>query len=360
MAHMVVTTQLASKVTSVCSHGAGVGVANATGRRSHAVRPRAGYGTVGTRATSRKPGLPARRRYLSAVPLATRPGEAKGGRRPLPARASASPLPLAATSLNAVSHSPVLPAAVLVAGLTFLLTRDATTRGVDAADARAGLARPLLAEMAGTAYLTFGVAVVAEAARAFAGGAVVRTLVVALGHLLLVPLLVYATGPVSGGHLNPMVTLAAVFRGLITLPRGLFYIAAQTVGGVLGAAAIYLLTGVTGLGVVSVAAVPTGVALLAETLFSFFMLAGIDVVAADPTKGKTFGPVLAPIMVGLVVALTVFLSGAFLPGYPGAAANPARAFGPSFLAGGAAMRNHWVQWLGPLLAAQMLALAYRL
>ncbi|KAM3448359.1 hypothetical protein MY3296_007893 [Beauveria thailandica] len=48
--------------------------------------------------------------------------------------------------------------------------------------------------------------------------------------ILLLPLFIFTLGPVSGGHLNPMVTIATFFSRLTTFPRCVLYVAFQTFG----------------------------------------------------------------------------------------------------------------------------------
>ncbi len=47
--------------------------------------------------------------------------------------------------------------------------------------------------------------------------------------------IILAVGPVSGAHLNPVVTLTDCLLGGTSVPAGLAYGAAQTVGGIAGA-----------------------------------------------------------------------------------------------------------------------------
>ena len=54
---------------------------------------------------------------------------------------------------------------------------------------------------------------------------------VALAHGLALAVLVSALGPVSGGHFNPVVTLAVWTMGKITPARAALYVVAQLVGG---------------------------------------------------------------------------------------------------------------------------------
>jgi len=64
-----------------------------------------------------------------------------------------------------------------------------------------------------------------------------------IGSMLMA--MVYSLGPVSGAHFNPAVTLAVVLsgRGLLPLRHACFYVVAQMLGGILGAATYTLMLG---------------------------------------------------------------------------------------------------------------------
>ena len=56
------------------------------------------------------------------------------------------------------------------------------------------------------------------------------------GELVLsIALLVYATAPVTGGHMNPMVTTATFLARLTAVPRAMLYIISQVIGAAIGA-----------------------------------------------------------------------------------------------------------------------------
>ena len=65
-------------------------------------------------------------------------------------------------------------------------------------------------------------------------GGEARDSAAAYGNGLALAVLVYATANVSGGHLNPAVTLATIISGHMRWRRGLLYMAAQFLGGVVG------------------------------------------------------------------------------------------------------------------------------
>ncbi|KAI9181269.1 hypothetical protein LWI28_013209 [Acer negundo] len=55
---------------------------------------------------------------------------------------------------------------------------------------------------------------------------------------IIVTILLPATFPISGGHINPIVTFSTVFTGLCSITRAAIYILAQCLGGILGALAL--------------------------------------------------------------------------------------------------------------------------
>lgn len=68
------------------------------------------------------------------------------------------------------------------------------------------------------------------------------TLQIALAFGLAIGTLVQALGHVSGAHINPAVTLGCLLGSQLSLLRALFYVAAQLLGGVVGAAILHEVT----------------------------------------------------------------------------------------------------------------------
>lgn len=58
----------------------------------------------------------------------------------------------------------------------------------------------------------------------------------AIGGILMV--MIYAGGPISGGHYNPAVTLAVLLRGGMPKRNAIPYMLAQVLGGIAGALAV--------------------------------------------------------------------------------------------------------------------------
>src|SRR5215469_8453020 len=104
------------------------------------------------------------------------------------------------------------------------------------------LARRLVAEWLGTAFLLAAVVGSGIMAQKLASGNVALALLcntIPTGAILVVLILVF--DPISGAHFNPAVTLAFASRGELPWTTALIYIAAQIAGGVAGVWAAHLM-----------------------------------------------------------------------------------------------------------------------
>ena len=139
---------------------------------------------------------------------------------------------------------------------------------------------------------------------------------IAIGSVLMV--MVFATGHISGGHLNPAVTLAVWVRGKLPAREILPYIVAQILAGILAAsvAKVFLPAGTP----VVAASFPLIPAVLAEFLYTFALcFVVLNVATAEANAGNSF--------YGLAIGFTVMV-GAFTVGrISGGVFNPAVATG---------------------------------
>lgn len=184
------------------------------------------------------------------------------------------------------------------------------------ASGTAHLRSELVTETIGTFFLTLTILVAA------AYGTAGQLAPLAIGVVLTV--LVYAGGPVSGAQYNPAVSFALTAYGALAPKKALPYVAAQLIGATLAAVVasglsdgpMRLLSSLTGGGPV------TGASVLSELLFTFLLVwvifnvavlradapwfglaIGGTVMAAALTVGPISGAVLNPaVAVGLVVA----------------------------------------------------------
>src|SRR3989441_5609931 len=177
---------------------------------------------------------------------------------------------------------------------------------------------------------------------------------IALAHGLAIAVLVAAIARISGGHINPAVTFAAVITGRMKAGPGVLYVAAQLAGAGVGALLLapVLASSVAGdLGAHALndnALTSDFAGLLVEIILTFVLVFTVFAVAMDPRGPSN----LAPIAVGLAVLVDHFV------GVPltGASMNPARSFGPALVSN--SWDDHWVYWIGPLTGGALAGLIY--
>ena len=180
-----------------------------------------------------------------------------------------------------------------------------------------------------------------------------RLVAIALAHGLAIAFLVYATANISGGHLNPAGTFAALLTKKISAARGLMYVAAQLGGAVVGA--LLLLATIpdaadTNLGAHALGSdVSATMGLSMEIIVTFALVFVIFATAVDPSGMGNLAP--------LAIGLTVLVDHLVAVPITGASMNPARSFGPALIAG--AWSHHWIYWVGPLLGGAGAGLVYQ-
>jgi aquaporin Z len=222
------------------------------------------------------------------------------------------------------------------------------------------LSKRTLAEGLGTFWLVFGGCGSAVLAAAFPNVGI-GLLGVALAFGLTVLTMAYAIGHVSGCHLNPAVTCGLVAGGRFPARDALPYIVAQVIGGIVGAAVLYVIaSGKVGFDVSAGFASngygehsPGGysllAALVAEVVLTFMFLF-IILGATDSRAPAGF----APIAIGFGLTLI------HLIGIPvtNLSVNPARSTGPALFVGGWALQQLWLFWVAPIAGAVLAGVTY--
>ncbi|CAL0305651.1 unnamed protein product [Lupinus luteus] len=182
------------------------------------------------------------------------------------------------------------------------------------------------------------------------GDALVGLFVVAVAHALVVAVMV-STAHISGGHINPAVTLGLLLGGHITVFRSTLYWIDQLVASALASYLLYYLTGGQTTPVHSLA-IGVGYAqgVIWEIVLTFSLLFTVYGTMVDPKKGPLAG--YGPTLVGFVVGANILAGGA----YSAASMNPARSFGPALVTG--IWTDHWVYWVGPLIGGGLAGFIY--
>ena len=208
------------------------------------------------------------------------------------------------------------------------------------------LPRRCVAEFIGTFGLLFagaGAVMINE----ISGGATTN---VGIGLVfgLTVAAMIFATGHISGAHINPAVTLGFALARHFPWKLAPLYWGSQLLG---ATAACLVLRGLFG-NVADMGATLPGaevwVVAAFEALLTFFLM---FVVMAMATDVRAVGTAAA-----LAIGATVALEATFGGPISGASMNPARSFGPALVSGN--WTAHWAYWVGPIVGAAVAAFTY--
>jgi aquaporin Z len=183
-------------------------------------------------------------------------------------------------------------------------------------------------------------------------------LIIALAFGLILMALAYTIGKVSGAHVNPAVSIAALIDGRISVFDCVYYVFAQVLGGLVGAFVLTWIFGKDNLGANGFGKL----SLLGEAAFKNWVLVALVIEAI-----LTFVFVLVVLSVtkkdsdtnGLVVGLALTLVHIFGIPFTGTSVNPARSIGPALITQGEALKQLWVFIVGPLVGGILAALFYR-
>lgn len=189
-------------------------------------------------------------------------------------------------------------------------------------------------------------------------------LLTALAFGLAIVAMAYGVGNISGGHVNPAVSLGVLISGGITVTDFIGYVVAQCLGALAGSGLLALIfnlgdvkdmtggygtNGLAGVGDNAVAG------LLVEIVLTFiFLLAILGVTSKKQTHGS-FG--------GLIIGLTLVVVHILGIGLTGTSVNPARSLGPAIVAAidgnTTPIACIWVFIIGPFIGAALAALLYK-
>ena len=219
------------------------------------------------------------------------------------------------------------------------------------------IAPKLLAEFIGTFAFVFigaGTAAVVGDGVGLAG-----VVAIAFAHGLAIMVFAFAYGSVSGGHMNPAVTVGVLAAGAMSVVEAIGYIISQLIGGVAGALLLRTVLGgaATGLGTPALAhdlalgalslTITPAAGFVIEALLGFFL---VTVVLSTAVAGRAGS--LAPLAIGMTLTLNILMGGALT----GAPFNPARALGPMIATGN--FRDAWLYVTAPIVGAIVAAILH--
>ena len=218
-------------------------------------------------------------------------------------------------------------------------------------------ARKYVAELIGTMALVFfgcGAAVLAGAKIGFLG--------ISFAFGMVVMVMVYAIGSISGCHINPAITIAMLAARKISLRDSVLYIVMQCIGALIGAELLLWIAlgmpgyttdlnglGQNGYGDLSPLKFTMQSGFIAEVVLTFFFILVIfGATSKDAPKG----------FAGAAIGFTLFI--VHLVGIPvtGTSVNPARSLGPALVLGGEPLNQLWLFWLAPIIGGLIAAVVW--
>ncbi|MFK7785411.1 MAG: aquaporin Z [Crocinitomicaceae bacterium] len=219
------------------------------------------------------------------------------------------------------------------------------------------MTKKLTAEFLGTMWLVLG-----GCGSAVLAGSGIGVLGISLAFGLTVVTMAYAIGSISGAHLNPAVSIGLWMGGRFDGKELLPYIGSQILGGIAGAAVLYLIvTGVDGAEIGGFAANGYGdhspakfnmtAALVTETVMTFFFLL---VILGVTSKKASAG--FAGLAIGLCLTLIHLIS---IP-VTNTSVNPARSISQAIFVGDWAIEQLWLFILAPIVGAVLAGVVAKL
>ncbi|XP_064544107.1 aquaporin [Drosophila montana] len=167
-------------------------------------------------------------------------------------------------------------------------------------------------------------------------------------------------GAISGAHLNPAITLAALIYGALGWAMAIAYLVAQVAGALIGYGllkAVLPLNAIIGVDEpagVCVTVLSSDISVLQGVFIELLITSCLTMVACsvwDPRNDRLKDSV--PIRFGLTVASLNLSAGLFT----GSSMNPTRSLGPAVWNN--SWQHHWIYWVGPLVGAALTSVIYR-
>ncbi len=219
-----------------------------------------------------------------------------------------------------------------------------------------------LAEFIGTFTLVlFGCGAAVIAGPAIAAANTVGVLGISFAFGLAIVAMAYGIGPISGCHVNPAVSLGALFAGRISIGDFIAYVIAQCLGAIAGAVVLKLIMtgkaagwdgglGANGWGPGYLGEYNMVSAFVFEAVATFIFLVTILGVTQKGAPSQ---------FAGLAIGLTLVMIHIVGINVTGVSVNPARSLGPALLLGGTPLAQLWLFIVAPLVGAAIAGILFR-
>ncbi|MBI1226928.1 MAG: MIP family channel protein [Bacteroidetes bacterium] len=172
---------------------------------------------------------------------------------------------------------------------------------------------------------------------------------IAITFGLIVTVMIYAFGNISGAHINPAVTIAFSVTDRFEKKNLLGYIVAQLLGAFLASGILkFLFSGHENLG----ATLPNGdwqQSFILEIILTYLLMIVILFVSQNKSVNQ---------FTGLAVGAIVMLEAMFAGPITGASMNPARSISPAIISGN--ISELWIYIIAPIIGAVLASLTWNL
>lgn len=165
---------------------------------------------------------------------------------------------------------------------------------------------------------------------------------IALTFGLIVLVMIYIFGNISGAHINPAVTIAFAIRKDINLKETSFYIVFQIIGAILASVLLKIMFPSSESLGMTLPSSTISQSFIMEFISTFFMMLAI---LGITQQGNEHTKSLAGIVIGFVVLALIFVAGPI----SGGSFNPARSIGPALISGN--LEHLWLYLVSPTLGA---------
>lgn len=148
---------------------------------------------------------------------------------------------------------------------------------------------------------------------------------IAISFWLVIMVMIYAVGAISGAHFNPAVTIGFWLNRTLTTREIAPYVGSQLTGAITASFILSLIFPQNQTLGATIPTVNVGVAFIMEVVLTFFLMFVIISVVEGPPENL--------MMAGLAIGATVGMCALFAGPLTGASMNPARSLAPALVSG---------------------------
>ncbi len=180
---------------------------------------------------------------------------------------------------------------------------------------------------------------------------------------LAVLVMVYTIGGVSGGHMNPAISISMWVAGKISAKDAVFYVVFQCIGAIVGAGILYAIAvgspayslAVTGLGQNGYGGASLGGYSVVSVFLTEVVLTFLFVLVVHGATHERVPKGFAGLAIGLALTLMHLVA---IP-IDGTSVNPARSLGPAVFVGGLALSQLWLFIVAPIIGGIIAAVVWK-